>query len=347
MAIKVALAGATGYAGTELTRLLYCHPDIELVSLAAGRREGEKLVVINPQFHGLRYEAFIGLEDLLATEAELIFLALPHGHAMEIVPNLLAAGRRVIDLSADYRLQDVQTFAAWYGKEHCGSEALAQAVYGLPELQDVDWATVRLVANPGCYPTAILLGLAPFLQAGLVKTEGIIVDAKSGVSGAGRSPKLEMLYSEVNENVRAYGVGGVHRHLPEIEQEVSRWTGLDCTITFTPHLIPMTRGILATIYLTPNHTIGTADALQVLERFYQGCPFVHVLPPGSLPNTKAVFGSNHCQLGAVVDGRTGRLIVISVIDNLGKGAAGQAVQNMNLMCGWPEEMGLATPGLFP
>jgi N-acetyl-gamma-glutamyl-phosphate reductase len=252
----------------------------------------------------------------------------------------------MVDLSADYRLQDPLEYEKWY-EPHLSPALLKKAVYGLPELKRARIAAADLVANPGCYPTSIILGLAPLLKKRLIDPSTIIADSGSGVSGAGRSAKVESLFCEVNEGFKAYAVGGVHRHIPEIEQELSHLAGEKPVITFTPHLVPMDRGILSTIYSVPVNSLTTAELLKVYKDFYKGEPFVRVLEEGSFPSTAFVRGSNFCDIGLTIDSRSGRLIVVSAIDNLVKGASGQAVQNMNIMCGFPEAMGLEGLPLFP
>jgi N-acetyl-gamma-glutamyl-phosphate reductase len=263
-----------------------------------------------------------------------------------VVPTFLKLGKRVIDLSADYRLADPAVYGAWY-EPHLNPALLKKAVYGLPEIRRAKVRGAKLVANPGCYPTSIILGLAPLLKKGLIVLDSIIADSASGVSGAGRSAKVDSLYCEVNDGFKAYGVGGAHRHTPEIEQELSLLAGKALIITFTPHLAPMDRGILSTMYATPNKAATTEKLVKLYREFYAGEPFVRVLPPGKLPSTSFVRGSNFCDIAPLVDSRTGRIIVVSAIDNLVKGAAGQAVQNMNLVCGLPETMGLEGLAIFP
>jgi N-acetyl-gamma-glutamyl-phosphate reductase len=265
---------------------------------------------------------------------------------MEVVPTFLKLGKRVIDLSADYRLSDPAVYGAWY-EPHLNPANLKRAVYGLPEVRRSKIKGAKLVANPGCYPTSIILGLAPLLKKGLIAPHSIIADSASGVTGAGRSAKVDSLYCEVNEGFKAYGVGGLHRHTPEIEQELSLLAGEPLKITFTPHLAPMDRGILSTIYAAPKKGLSTEKLVKLFREFYDGEPFVRVLPQGSLPSTAFVRGSNFCDIAPLVDQRTGRVIVVSAIDNLVKGASGQAVQNMNIVCGFPETMGLEGLALFP
>jgi len=282
----------------------------------------------------------------VAGKADFIFTALPHKAAMEVAPTFLKLGKRMVDLSADYRLHDAKEYEKWY-EPHLSPYLLKKAVYGLPELRRDKIAEAELVANPGCYPTTIILGLAPLLKKKLIDPAAIIADSKSGVSGAGRGAKVDSLYCEVNEGFKAYGVGGVHRHIPEIEQELALLAGKKLTIAFTPHLVPMDRGILSTIYAMPVKPVAAAELVALYNDFYKGEPFVRVLPEGSFPSTAFVRGSNFCDMGLTVDNRSGRIIVVSAIDNLVKGASGQAVQNMNLMCGFPETMGLEGLPLFP
>jgi N-acetyl-gamma-glutamyl-phosphate reductase len=281
----------------------------------------------------------------VAEQADFVFTALPHQAAMEVVPTFLKLGRKVVDLSADYRFQDPEVYATWY-QPHMNPELLTRAVYGLPEIRRHRIAGCDLVGNPGCYPTSIILGLAPLLRQGLVDLTTLIADSKSAVSGAGRGAKVDALYCEVNEGFKAYGVAN-HRHTPEIEQELSLLAEEQITISFTPHLVPMDRGILSTLYGKLTQEISTAELLELYRECYRDEPFVRVLPEGVYPSTLHVRGSNFCDIGLVADRRTGRVVVMSVIDNLVKGASGQAVQNMNIMNGFPEQMGLQSLPLFP
>jgi N-acetyl-gamma-glutamyl-phosphate reductase len=345
--LNVAIVGASGYTGLELIRILQCHPEAAVTCLTSEQSAGRKISDIFPT---LRDRCGLTLENLepvrVAEKADLIFTALPHKAAMEVVPTFLKLGKRVIDLSADYRLSDPEVYGAWY-EPHLNPANLKKAVYGLPEVRRAKIKGARLVANPGCYPTSIILGLAPLLKKGLINTGDLIADSASGVTGAGRSAKVDSLYCEVNEGFRAYGVGGVHRHIPEIEQELSLLAGEPLVITFTPHLVPMDRGILSTVYATPRTATTTEKLVQLYQDFYRGEPFVRVLPQGTLPNTAFVRGSNFCDIAPLVDQRSGRVIIVSAIDNLVKGASGQAVQNMNIVCGFPETMGLEGVALFP
>ena len=345
--LNIAIVGASGYTGLELIRILYCHPEAAVTCLTSEQSAGKR---ISDVFPTLRGRCDLQLENLeparVAEKADVIFTALPHKAAMEVVPTFMKLGKTVIDLSADYRLSDPAVYGAWY-EEHLNPANLKKAVYGLPEIRRARIKGAQLVANPGCYPTSIILGLAPLLKKGVIDPHSIIADSASGVSGAGRSAKVESLYCEVNEGFKAYGVGGAHRHTPEIEQELSLLAGTELKITFTPHLAPMDRGILSTMYATPTKGVTTEKLVALYQGFYAGEPFVRVLPQGSLPSTAFVRGANFCDIAPLVDSRTGRVIVVSAIDNLVKGASGQAVQNMNIVCGFPETLGLEGLALFP
>jgi len=345
--LKVAVIGASGYTGIELIRILHNHPEVAVTSVTSEQSAGKRLSEVFPSLRN-RYDLTLEALDAerIAAKADIIFTALPHTEAMKVVPVFMQAGRKVIDLSADYRLHDPAEYQAWY-EPHLNPELLPQAVYGLPELRREEIAAARLVANPGCYPTSVILALMPLLKEGLIDISTIIADSKSGVSGAGRGAKVDSLYCEVNEGFRAYGVGGLHRHIPEIEQELSLLAGRKTIISFTPHLVPMDRGILSTVYSLP-HTALSAEKIHALyEEHYDGEAFVRVLRQGDFPSTAFVRGSNFCDIGIAVDNRTGRIIVISAIDNLVKGASGQAVQNMNIMLDFPEIMGLELMPLYP
>ncbi|KAF1085174.1 N-acetyl-gamma-glutamyl-phosphate reductase [Sporotomaculum syntrophicum] len=347
MKIKVGIIGATGYAGAELVRLLVSHPQAELVALTTQSYEDSQFYEVYPYIYRYVDQKCLQLDPpSLVGAADVIFTALPHGHAMPVAREALRQGKKFIDLGADFRFDSREVYEKWYKVEHTAPDLLEQAVYGLPELHRDKIRSACLVGNPGCYPTSVILGLAPLLAHGLVDTGTVVADCKSGVSGAGRGLSLGVHFAEVNENFRAYNVGQ-HRHTPEIEQELSKLAGEDMVISFTPHLTPMNRGILSTLYARLKQEISAAKVRALYEEYYNGEFFVRVLPEGLLPQTKAVAGSNHCDLVPVVDPRTGRVVVISVIDNLIKGAAGQAVQNMNLMYDLPETMGLDRPGLYP
>lgn len=345
--LKVAIVGASGYTGVELVRILNGHPEVAVTCVTSEQSAGKRLSDVFPTLRGRCDMALENLEPVrIAEKADFIFTALPHKAAMEVVPTFLKLGKRVVDLSADYRLHDAREYAKWY-EPHMSPKLLKTAVYGLPELKRAKIAEANLVANPGCYPTSVILALAPLLKKKLIDPSTIIADSKSGVSGAGRSAKVDNLFCEVNDGFKAYGVGGVHRHIPEIEQELSLLAGKKLTLTFTPHLVPMDRGILSTIYVSPLKPVTVTDLLNICSDFYYGEGFVRVLPEGIFPSTSHVRGSNFCDIGLTVDSRTGRVIVVSAIDNLVKGASGQAVQNMNIMCGFPENLGLEGLPLFP
>jgi len=344
---RVAVAGASGYTGVELLRFLVQHPAVRVVALTAETHANQPISQVFPNLKGFMDLTCLPLDPTaLAREAEFVFLALPHKASMSVAASLLDRGVRVLDLSADFRLKDPSDYATWYGFEHTASALLAQAVYGLPELHRDAIAAARLVAVPGCYPTSTILGLSPLLARGLVDAETIVVDSISGVSGAGRKPELPTHFSEANENLKAYGVAK-HRHTPEIEQELSGVAGRRVTVTFTPHLAPLTRGILTTVTARMARPQSTPELLAAYRDFYRGRPFVRILEEGCLPETKHVLHSNLCEIGVMADPRTGRVIVVSAIDNLAKGASGQAVQCFNLMAGLDERAGLWVPGLFP
>ena len=344
--INIGIVGASGYTGVELARLLSNHPDVKLTVATSRQYKGMKLADVYPNLAGM---VDIVCEDLeteeLAGRADLFFTAVPHQTAMAIVPDLLKAGKKVVDLSADFRLHDAEVYEKWY-QVHTAQEYLAEAVYGLPELYRQQIAEAHLVANPGCYPTSVILGLVPLLQADAIESETIIVDSKSGASGAGRSAQTGTLFCEVNDGFKAYKVAD-HRHTPEMEQEISKFCKKQVAISFTPHLLPISRGILSTIYAKLTQTMSDSEVNEVYKSFYKDETFVRVCEPGVYPATQFVKGSNFCGIGVKIDNRTGRVIILSAIDNLVKGAAGQAVQNMNLMCNLPETKGLLSVPLFP
>ena len=345
--LKIAIVGASGYTGLELIRILHCHPEVAVTCLTSEQSAGKRISEVFPTLRGRCELVLENLEPVrVAEKADIIFTALPHKAAMEVVPTFLDLGKKVIDLSADYRLSDPAVYGQWY-EPHINPTNLKKAVYGLPEIRRDKIKSAKLVANPGCYPTSIILGLAPLLKKGLIDLSSIIADSASGVTGAGRSAKVDSLYCEVNEGYKAYGVGGVHRHTPEIEQELSLLAGEPLKITFTPHLAPMDRGILSTIYATPAASVSNEMLAELYRDFYMAEPFVRVLTNGNLPSTAFVRGSNFCDIAPLVDARTGRIIIVSAIDNLIKGASGQAVQNMNLVCGFPETTGLEGLAMFP
>lgn len=377
--VRVAVIGASGYTGAELLRLLWTHPAVALTLVAAKRAAGKSLADVFPQFAGVTSAVIEEFDPAgVAARADVAFCALPHGESAHTVAALRAHGVRVLDLSADYRLADTQQWQAWYssdGQPHPHAALLATAVYGLPERHRTAIANAALVAVPGCYPTATILAAAPLLAAGLVVPRRLIVDAKSGVSGAGRTPSLAGHFPEIAEGIRAYKVAGTHRHTPEIEQELQRaacgyspaalpdpansplappQTAIAASATpplrvlFTPHLVPMSRGILACVYGEAAHAkVSTAALHACLQAAYRDEPFVSVLPIGTLPDTALVRGSNRAHVGAYFDERSGQVIALAAIDNLVKGAAGQAVQCFNLMCGMPETAGLRLTPMFP
>jgi N-acetyl-gamma-glutamyl-phosphate reductase len=338
--IPVGIINVTSYTGAELARLLLAHPQFTLSEVTGRSAQGQRL---NEFFPHLASGSLTITEQI--NEAQLVFVALPHGAAAEVIPGLLAEGRRVVDLSADFRLKDAETYAVWYKHTHPRPDLLQQAVYGLCELHHDELREARLVGNPGCYPTATILALAPALAAGIIKPD-VIVDAKSGVSGAGRSLSLSTHFSEANENLAAYGLDG-HRHTAEMEQELRRQLKQPETLRFTfiPHLVPMTRGILATCYADLVEQLSGPEIRALYEQFYAASPFVRIT--ARPPETKWTFGSNSCLLYPTVEKRTGRLIVVSCIDNLVKGASGQAIQCANILSGLPETAGLSASAVFP
>lgn len=342
--MRIGILGATGYTGQELVRLLLGHPEAGLIYLGSSSAAGQSYTDMHPQFTGQKIVKLA--DENVPDEVEVLFCALPHGLTAARTGEWLKRGIKVIDLGADFRLNSAEVYQQWYKIVHPAPGLLAEAVYGLPELYREEIPAHSVIANPGCYPTASLLPLAPLLRAGLLRPESLIIDAKSGVSGAGRGASLGTHFSEVNENFKAYGVA-VHRHTPEIEQELSRAAGKDLAINFTPHLVPMIRGILATIYAEVSAGVEEGDLRACWEEQYGKEEFVHLLPKGTWPQTKFALGSNHVFLQLTIDQRTGRAIIVSALDNLVKGASGQAIQNMNLLWGLPEGCGLQETGLWP
>jgi N-acetyl-gamma-glutamyl-phosphate reductase len=344
--VNIAILGASGYTGAELVRLLHGHPNARLRVLTADRRAGEPMAAVFPHLAPFDLPDLVAIDDVADwSGVDVVFCALPHATTQAVIA-ALPDHLKIVDLSADFRLADVDVYAQWYGGPHKAPALQKTAVYGLTELDRAGVAGARLVANPGCYPVGPQVSLVPLIEAGLIEADDIIIDAKSGVTGAGRSPKEGLLHAEVSEGMHAYAVAS-HRHSPEIEQGLSRAAGRPVLVNFTPHLMPMNRGILCSIYV---RTKGGADAARLLaalgERFADE-PFVKVLPPGQAPHTRHVRGSNLCLIGAVDDRLPGRVILLTVIDNLVKGAAGQAIQNMNVMCGLPETAGLDVVPVFP
>ncbi|HEY6000708.1 MAG TPA: N-acetyl-gamma-glutamyl-phosphate reductase [bacterium] len=347
MAIEVGIIGASGYTGGELLRLLCRHPSLRVAWATSRQYAGTAAGEVYPHLRDFSDVVF-SAPDLAAMPAGVrgVFVALPHVEAMAVVPGLLERGVKVVDLSADFRLRDAGVYSRAYGHPHAAPALLGEAVYGLTEHARERVRAARLVANPGCYPTATLLALLPLARRGWLAGFGAIVDAKSGVSGAGRGLKQGSLYCEVNEGLTPYNVGR-HRHQPEMEQELAAAAGAPVALTFAPHLVPLSRGMETTIYVAPPAGTGLGDICAALREAYAGEAFVKVLPDGKLPAVRDVAGTNLCRIGATDDPRGGRVVVVSVIDNLVKGASGQALQNMNLMLGQAETAGLDAPGLFP
>jgi len=343
--LRIGILGASGYTGAELLRLLALHPGIDIRLLTADRQAGKPLSEIFPHLGRLDLPVPVKVEEADWSEVDFVFCCLPHGTTQEVIA-ALPRELKVVDLSADFRLADVETYATWYGHAHRAPELQKEAVYGLTELARDAVARARLVANPGCYPTSAQLPLVPLLEAGKIEGDDIIIDAKSGVTGAGRDAKQQNLFAEVAEGIHAYGIAG-HRHAPEIEQGLSDAAGRPITVNFTPHLMPMSRGILSSIYVRLADGASADDLRETLAKRYAEEAFVRVLPAGQSPATRHVRGSNHCLIGVFADRVRGRAILVSVIDNLVKGASGQAVQNMNLMAGWAETTGLEQQPMFP
>lgn len=344
--IKVSILGATGYTGQELARMLCGHAGAEVVGLGTQNYAGQKFSDIYPHFKGALEMTCRNIdEEELLQQADVIFLALPHGLSVPYAQKALSLGKKVVDLGADFRLKDTAVYSQWYKTVGPQEELLKQAVYGLPELYREKIKQARLIANPGCYPTTAILALAPLLQKKLIDPGSIIIDSKSGVSGAGRSLAVGSLYSEVEGGFKAYGLP--HRHTPEIEQELSALAQEAITVSFTPHLVPMVRGMLSTIYTRPLPGVTYDGIAQAYREYYENEQFVRVMAQGVYPQTKWALGANYCDIGAYWDERTGGLRIIAVIDNLVKGASGQALQNMNIMCGLEEGAGLNKVAMYP
>lgn len=344
-AIPVGILGASGYTGAELVRLLAHHSGVEIRAITADRKAGQAMATVFPHLGGVKLPPLSTIEETDFDALEAVFLGLPHGTTQDVVA-ALPDHLKVIDLSADFRLQSLDSYKQWYGHDHRAPALQKDAVYGLTEHARDAITKARLIACPGCYPTASLMPLVPLLKAGLISAEDIIIDAKSGVSGAGRAEREANLFAEVSEGIHAYSIGG-HRHAPEIEQMLSGTAGAPITVNFTPHLVPMNRGILATIYVRLSAGMDADGLRAALEAAYGTEPFVRVLPKGVAPATRHVRGSNHCLIGVFPDRLPGRAILVSAIDNLVKGAAGQAVQNFNLVAGLPETTALEQEPLFP
>ena len=348
--IKISVIGSTGYAGKELLKILMNHPNVEVVHLVSSSFAGKNITEIFPEFLNKFDKKLINYDlNIVSQDSDLVFTALPHTVSMDITPGLLKKGVKVVDLSADYRIKDSAVYKEWYEKEHneLSKNLLRQAVYGLPEIYLDKIKDALLVANPGCYPTSVILGIAPLLKYHFVEPGGIIIDSKSGTSGAGRKLSLDLHFVECNENFKAYKVVR-HNHIPEVEQELSFvYFGADnkeqikgIKVSFTPHLLPINRGILSTCYLSLRGSKKEEEVLEIYQKYYHKAPFVRIFEPSNLPEIKYAVGTNYCDIGFAIDERVGKIKVISVIDNLLKGAAGQAVQNMNIMSGFPETCGL-------
>ena len=333
---KVSIFGGTGYTGVELIRLLLHHPHVEIYQITSRKDKGKRVDEVYPSFRGMLNNIFVSPEDADLENVDIVFFATPNGMAMNYADNLISNGKIVIDLAADFRIKDKDVWEKWYGMKHKSPNLIDKAVYGLPEINRDSIKKTKLIANPGCYPTAIQLALIPLLKKKLINPTNIIADAKSGISGAGKNPELKLLMSEADEDFRAYGIGG-HRHLPEIEENLANVCGEEVKLTFIPHLVPMVRGIFATLYVDCTKDF---DAEDIFESFYADEPFVDIMPVGIFPNTKSVRASNFCRISFHKEKESNRLIIFSVIDNLMKGAAGQAVQNMNIMMDWSESTGI-------
>jgi N-acetyl-gamma-glutamyl-phosphate reductase len=347
---KIGILGASGYTGAELVRLLLRHPKVEIVLLTADRRAGQAMGDVFPQFAPYELPTLVSIDsvDWTTIGLDLVFCALPHATTQKVLQEVLAKApeTKVVDLSADFRLEDAAAYAKWYGHEHHALELQKEAVYGLVEIYRRDIKKARLIANPGCYTSCAILPLVPLLKARAIEPDEIVIDAKSGMTGAGRSAKEEMLFSEVSEGFNAYGVGH-HRHMAELDQEFSKAAGKEVVVSFTPHLLPQNRGILSTIYVRGRRGKTAQELREILVKQYEKEPFIYVLPFGKTPHTRHVRGSNMTHIGVVADRIPGRAIIVSTLDNLTKGASGQAVQNMNLVLGFAETLGIDQPAMFP
>ncbi|KAL7118899.1 hypothetical protein ACP275_02G029900 [Erythranthe tilingii] len=342
---RVGVLGASGYTGSEIIRLLANHPNFQITMMTADRKAGQSIGSVFPHLVKQDLPDLVAVKDADFSDVDAVFCCLPHGTTQEIIKGL-PSSLKIVDLSADFRLQDVGEYEEWYGQPHVAQELQKEAVYGLTELSRSEIENARLIANPGCYPTSIQLPLVPLIKANLIEVKNIIIDSKSGVSGAGRGAKEANLYTEIAEGIHSYGVTR-HRHVPEIEQGLSEAAKSKVTVSFTPHLMPMSRGMQSTIYVEMAHGVSTDDLYQHLSNFYEKEEFVIMLKKNEVPHTRHVRGSNYCLMNVFPDRIPGRAIIISVIDNLVKGASGQALQNLNLMMGIPENTGLLTVPLFP
>ncbi|MNH93091.1 N-acetyl-gamma-glutamyl-phosphate reductase [compost metagenome] len=345
--VKVAIVGSTGYGGVELIRFLLEHPKVDIVSVISASSSGAPITDGFPHLTNLVVQNLDGVDvQEIAGKADVVFTATPSGVSGKLVPQLVEAGLKVIDLSGDFRIKDGAVYEEWYKHDAPDRALLEQAVYGLSEIYGEKVKGEQLISNPGCYPTATLLGLIPAVKAGWIDPSTLIIDAKSGVSGAGRGTSLTAHYAEINENFKAYKVNK-HQHIPEIEQVLTDISGSPVTVTFTTQLVPMTRGIMSTMYATLTGSHTNEELVELYKHFYEGRRFVRIRPAGQWPATKEVYGSNYCDIGFAVDARTNRVTIISVIDNVVKGAAGQAIQNLNLMMGWDETLGLKNAPVYP
>jgi len=344
--INVGIFGGSGYTGQELLRILLAHPAVRVTVVTSRRYAGQPVADVFPSLRDVTDLTFVDADaQAVAGQCESVFLAVPHGEAMAVVPDFLAKDVRVIDLSADYRLRDPVIYETWY-RQHTSPDLIADAVYGLPELYRDEIRTARLIANPGCYPTGAILGMAPLIRQGLVDSSNIIVDAKSGTSGAGREAKIDTLFCEVNEGFKAYKIFS-HRHTPEIDQELSIAAGDTVRVLFTPHLVPVSRGILTTMYASMARPVSSSMLEELYHTAYGAEPFVRVYPTGRYPNISFVRGSNYCDIAWAVDADMKKVVIITALDNLVKGAAGQAVQNLNIMNGFDEDAGLRLLSVVP
>lgn len=344
--IKVGIVGGTGYTGVELLRILSKHPQVELVAITSRSEQGLAVADMYPNLRGHVDLKFTVPDHAALAQCDVVFFATPHNVAMQTVPDLVKRGMRIIDLSADFRIRDAELWSKWYGEPHTAPDLLAKAVYGLPEMNRDRIRDAQLVAAPGCYPTSVQLGFLPLLENGWIDSNRLIANSASGVSGAGRQAKIDNLFAEVNDSYKAYGVSG-HRHLPEIEQGLADIAGKPVQLTFVPHLLPIVRGIHSTLYAELTSDIPLEQLQQVFEQRYANEPFVDVLPKGVLPQTRGVKGSNLCRISVQRPQGRNTVVVLAVIDNLVKGASGQAVQCMNIMCGLPEKQGLDIVALLP
>jgi N-acetyl-gamma-glutamyl-phosphate reductase len=345
--VKVAVVGASGYSGIEAVRLLTGHPFVELSVLTSEHYAGREVAEVYRHLAGIDLPPFEELRpDLLRGRAEAVISCLPEKVGAQMIAELIGAGAKVVDVSADFRLKDPAQYKATYGADHPAPELLREAVYGLSEFHRAELREARLVANPGCYPTGVLLALLPLIKRDLIEPSSIVIDAKSGTTGARRAPAIDQLFAEVNENFRAYKVG-THRHMPEMEQEIGAVLGREVAVMFVPHLLPVTRGILTSIFMRPRAGTTEQDVASAYEASFAKSRFVRILKPGELPELRNVRATNMCEIAFILDRRSGTLVVLTAIDNLGKGAAGQAIQNLNLMLGFDEAAGLLTAAPVP